>query len=288
MRVAVFGARGQLGAAMVHEFRERAASPGRNAVFAFDRAAVDITSPESVAVALDRVKPDVLINCAAYNAVDAAEGEPVEALRVNAFSVRTLARAARDHGATLVHYSSDFVFGGTGHRPHTEADRVNPLSVYGTSKMMGEWFAADAPDAYVLRVETLFGRFPDGPPEKGSVAGIVNGLRVGTVLKVFEDRTVSPTYVMDAVRATRELIERKAPAGLYHCVNSGCCTWVEFALEAARLLDVEPRIQPVRLADMLLRARRPLYCAMSNEKLAAAGIPMPTWQDALGRYVSTL
>jgi len=200
--------------------------------------------------------------------------------------VRSLARAATAHQAALIHCSSDFVFDGRTERPHTEEDRPNPRSVYAASKLLGEWFASDAPRAYVLRVESLFGRAPDGPPAKGSAEGILAALRNGSVSKVFEDRTVSPTYVLDAARAMRELVERDAPAGLYHCVNSGHCTWLEFAHEAARLLGVEPRVEAIRMADVPMRAERPKYCALSNAKLAAVGIQIPTWQDALARYVN--
>jgi dTDP-4-dehydrorhamnose reductase len=198
--------------------------------------------------------------------------------------VRTLARAARRHGATLVHYSSDFVFDGTTTRPYTEEDRPNPRGVYAASKMLGEWFAADAPRCYVLRVESLFGRAPDGRPEKGSAAVILNAIRSGQPAKVFEDRTVSPTYVIDAARATRELVEAGAPPGLYHCVSSGHCTWLDFAREAARLVGVaDPKLEPIRLADLKLKAERPLYCALSNEKLVGLGVAMPDWRDGLKR-----
>jgi len=137
-------------------------------------------------------------------------------------------------------------------------------------------------------VETLFGRAPGGGPPKGSVAGIVRGLQSGDAPTVFEDRTISPTYVLDAARATRQLIEAQAPAGIYHCVNSGSCTWVELARELARLLGVEARLKPSRMADVPLRAARPQYCALSNAKLRAAGVGMPPWQDALERYVSSI
>ena len=280
MRIAVLGARGQLGAAVVHELRSH------HEVVPFDRDALDVTRASAVAAAMDRSAPDVIVNCTGFNAVDAAEDHPVEAMQTNALAVRSLVRAASAHGAILVHYGSDFVFDGTATEPYTERDRPNPQSVYAASKMIGEWFARDAPYAYVLRVESLFGRAPGGPA-KGSVKTIVDGLRAGATPRVFSDRVVSPTYVLDAARATRALIEQRAPAGLYHCVNSGACTWLELALEAARLLGVEARVEPVRIADVSLRAARPRYCALSNRKLLDVGVTMPTWQTALGHYLAT-
>ena len=279
MRIAVTGAQGQLGAAVVHECRSA------HEVTAFAHADLDITDGAAVASAMNRAQPQVIINCAAYNEVDGAEDHPVDALNGNAFSVLSLARAAADHGATLVHYSTDFVFDGTASAPYSEDDPANPRSVYAASKLLGEWFAADAPRAYVLRVESLFGCAPEGRPAKGSVAVILNTLVAGGEVRVFKDRTVSPTYVVDAARATRRLLEAKVAAGLYHCVNSGDCTWLEFARELARQLGVDARLIPVSMADVPMRAARPQYCALSNQKLVAAGIDMPTWQDALTRYL---
>jgi len=280
-RIAVVGARGQLGAAVVHEFRPD------HEIIGFAHADLDINDPGAVEAAMARVSPDVIINCAAYNAVDAAEDHPLDALRTNALAVRSLARAATAADAVLIHCGTDFVFDGTIDRPYVEDDLPNPRSVYATSKLLGEWFATDAPRHYVLRVESLFGRAPDGPPAKGSVQSIVAALGRGAVARVFEDRTVSPTYVPHAARAMRELLARRAPAGVYHCVSSGYCTWLEFALAAAEILGVEPRVQPVRVADVTLRAERPKYCALSNAKLAAVGIELPTWRAALEDYLST-
>jgi dTDP-4-dehydrorhamnose reductase len=285
VRVVVAGARGQLGAAIVHEFST--CSPAHD-VIPFSRQALDITDDQSVGEAIAAARPDVVINCAAYNEVDAAEDHPVDALNLNAFAVRTLARAAEEAGAAFVHYGSDFVFDGKSTTPYAEDAPPSPLSAYGASKMLGEWFALDAPRSYVLRVESLFGCAPGGGPAKGSVAGILKGLQTGSSPRVFEDRTVSPTYIIDAAAATRRLLETSAPTGLYHCVSSGFCTWREFGVELARLLGIEPRLTPVRVADVTLKARRPQYCALSNEKLRQAGIEMPTWQDALARYTSDI
>ena len=279
MRVAVLGARGQLGAALIHEF-----AAGHD-IHAFARAALDVGNDAEVAAAMAEVRPQIILNGAAFTDVDAAEDRPIDALNSNAFGVRALARAAREHGATLVHYSTDFVFDGTASTPYTEADRPSPQSVYAASKLLGEWFAVDAPGAYVLRVEGIFGETPGAGPAKGSAAGILKGLRAGAVVNVFEDRIITPSYVSDVARATRQLVESRAPAGLYHCVNSGPTTWHAFALEMARLIGVEPLLNRVRLADMNLRAKRPVYCALSNAKLRSAGIDMPAWQDALRRYL---
>ena len=282
MRIAVVGAGGQLGTALVYEFANR------YEIVSFTRAQLDISDDDAVAAAMARVKPGAILNAAALTAVDAAEDRPIEALNSNAFGVRALARAASAHDATLVHYSTDFVFDGKAVVPYVETDRPNPQSVYAASKLLGEWFALDAPRAYVLRVEGIFGITPGGGPAKGSAAGILNALRADGTAKVFVDRTITPSYVTDVARATRQLLEMSAPTGLYHCVNSGVTTWLEFAEQMARLLEIDARLTPVHLADLNLRAARPVYCALSNAKLCALGIEMPSWQDALARYLTGL
>ena len=282
MRIAVVGAAGQLAAAVVSECR------ASHEVVTFSRSELDVCDDRAVAAAMDGTRPDVIVNGAAFNDVDGAEDRPVEALNLNAFAVRALAAAARAQRAVLVHYSTDFVFDGQATTPYTEDEKPSPRRTYAMSKLLGEWFALDVPGSFVLRVESLFGRAPDAGPEKGSVAGIVRALKAGSTPKVFADRTITPTYIPDAARATRVLIESAAPSGLYHCVNSGRCTWFEFAQELARRLGVEPRLEPVRFTDMKLRAPRPLYSALSNDKLRHAGAEMPSWQDGLRRYVERL
>ena len=275
MRVLVTGAAGQLGAAVASYFA------GFAEVAALTRHELDITSDAAVERAVASTGPDVIVNCAAYTDVDAAEDEPGTALERNALGVLALARAAASRGATLVHYSTDFVFDGAARAPYTEEDAPNPRSHYALSKLLGEWFAAAAGRYYVLRVESLFG----GERAKSSVDRILAALGSGQPARVFFDRTVTPSYVVDVAAATAELIRRAPPFGLYHCVNTGTSTWLEVAEEAARLLGVKGTIVPVSVDEARLRAARPRYCALSNEKLRAAGIAMPSWQDALARYI---
>lgn len=282
MRVLVTGARGLLGAAIAREFQ----SDGD--VTALDRGMLDVSDERAVAAAVADAAADVVINCAAYNDVDGAERDADAALRVNAFAVLGLARAARARRATLVHYSSDFVFDGETDRPYGEDDAPNPRGIYAASKLLGDWFALETPGAYVLRVESLFGNPGPGRARRGSLGTIIDRIRAGEEVPVFTDRTVSPSYTADLAAATRALLERRASPGLYHCVNTGAALWVDVATEAARLLNLPLRVKPLTLETANLVAPRPRYCAMSNAKLAAVGIVLPTWQDALARFVQTL
>jgi len=252
------------------------------------RQTLDITDARAVRTAIEDVRPAVIINCAAYNDVDAAEGDATGALGVNAFGVRNLAQAAARSGATLVHYSTDFVFDGEADRPYTEADATRPQSIYAASKWLGERFALQAPGALVLRVESLFGCPPDWAGPRGSLDAMVERMRAGQEVKAFTDRVVTPSYMADVAAATRHLVETGAEAGIYHCVNSGHDTWDRVAAEAACVLGMPARLTPITLRDVRMRAPRPRYCALSNARLAAAGFQMPAWQDALQRWLGPM
>lgn len=273
----VLGAGGQLGEAMTdglargHEIVTRT------------RAELDLTSASAVREAIATTCPDIIVNCSAYTNVDGAQLAPRQALAVNSWAVRSIARAAAEIDATLVHYSTDFVFDGVATNPYTEDDAPNPRGTYAVSKLLGEWFAAQTLRHYVLRVESLFG----GPRAKSSVDVLLDGIRNGRPVKAFADRTVSPSYVDDVVNATRALIERRPAYGLYHCVNSGYGTWVDVARELAALAGKpDAVIESVQMAALNLPTPRPQFAALSNAKLAKAGIPMATWQDALARYIT--
>ena len=276
VRILVIGAAGQLGTTIAAAYARHAQ------ILPLTRREVDLTDAEAMETAIAREQPDIVINCAAYNNVDGAEDDAATALQVNALAVLAMARAAANAGALLVHYGTDFVFDGGIDRPFTEEDEPAPRSVYGSSKLLGEWFAATCPRHYVLRVESLFG----GPQRRSTIDRIADTIRKGEPARVFVDRTVTPSYVDDVARATWSLIETGAAFGTYHCVNSGVTTWYELARQIGRELGVEPRLVPVNVADVPMRARRPQYAALANGKLARAGIPMPAWEDALGRYLS--
>lgn len=279
MRVLLTGSRGLLGVAIQREFHADDVVP-------LDRRTLDITDDRAVSAAIAAARPDVVVNCAAYNDVDRAEDEPVAALSANAFAVQSVSRAASAAGAVVVHYSSDFVFDGETERPYTEEDPPNPRSVYAASKLLGDWFALASPRAYVLRVESLFGQPGAEGARRGSLGLIVDRITEGTEVPVFVDRVVSPTHTDDVARATARLVRTGASHGLYHCVNTGETTWVRIAQHIADVLGKPLHSKPLTLATANLRARRPRYCALSNAKLAAAAFQMPRWEDAVEEFLT--
>lgn len=272
--VLIVGAAGQLGRAMLRGLAAEWRAVGST------RTDLDLADGAAVHHVVSDVRPWAIVNCAGYNQVDHAETEPVAAFEANACAVLTLARAAETVGATLVHYSSDFVFDGEIDRPYVEEDLPEPRSTYAASKLAGEWFATGASSHYVLRVESLFG---GAERRKSSMDRIIDAILAGGPARVFVDRIVSPSYVWDVVTATGAILRKRPSVGLYHCVNTGAASWHDLAVEVRRQVGNEATLEPIQVKDVKLPAERPRYCALSNNKLLRAGIAMPSWQDAVSR-----
>jgi dTDP-4-dehydrorhamnose reductase len=280
LRIVVTGASGRLGSAMVDELRAAG-----HAVTAITRAELDITRPADASMLMHTLQPQAIVNCAAYNAVDAAESNAEAAFAVNARGPAALADAAAAANAVLVHFGSDFVFDGEASTPYVEEAPTNPLSVYGASKLAGERGVRQLRRHYILRVESLFGGIaPAG--QRATVDYIADSLSAGNPVRAMVDRTVTPSHVPDVVRATRMLLDRGAPYGTYHCVASGAATWYELANAVARYYGISGLVQPVRADSIAAAAPRPKYCALSNHKLLALGIAMPRWEIAVARHLT--
>ena len=280
MRIVVTGASGRLGGVLGVEL----ASAGHDLV-KLDRGELDITRAEQVTAVLGHLRPKVVINCAAYNAVDAAETDRAAAFAVNAPGPALLAAAANTAGALFVHVSSDFVFDGEAGEACTEAHPTNPLNVYGASKLAGEAAARRASRHYILRVSSLFGGVGLGG-HRATVDYVADSLVAGTTVRAAVDRTVTPSYAPDVARAILAMLAGHVPSGTYHCTNPTATTWYELAQEVARQLGSNARIESVRAADLKTIAPRPKSCALVNQKLASLGILMPTWQSAIRRHLA--
>ena len=280
MKIAVLGSQGQLG---------RDLCPRLPGVIPLTRADIDLTRPDTIAAALAAHRPDVLVNGAAYNFVDKAETEPDAAFAANAWGVRDLAKACAAARCKLVHFSTDYVFGLDAARtvPLTEDDPPGPLSVYGLSKLAGEYVVrAASADHLVIRTCGLYGVWGSGGKGTNFVETMLRVAGQGKPLRVVADQRCTPSYTADVADATVGLIQAGA-AGLFHVTSGGACSWSEFAAEIFRQGGVKADLSPIPTAERNDPACRPPFSVLSNAKLAAAGVPPPRpWQEALAAYLA--
>jgi dTDP-4-dehydrorhamnose reductase len=279
MRWAVTGAAGQLGRALVGRLGPRVAWAG-------GRADLDVSDRAAVARVLEAARPDVVVNAAAYNDVDGAEGDAASAMAVNAIGPAHLAAECRARGALLVHVSTDYVFDGARREPYREDDCPRPLSVYGVSKLAGcQMVAAAGGEHIIVRTSALFGA--GGSRVKGGsfVDRVVARARAGQRLRVVADQIFSPTYAVDLAAALVTLVEGGG-RGLLHVTNSGSCSWHELAVAALELAGVDAPVEAIRAEERGAAARRPAYSVLSNERAQALGLdPLRPWREALAEFV---
>ena len=280
MRTLLIGGRGQLGTAL------RARLAGE--VIAPDRSQLDLTETAGVAAQLDQLRPDVVINAAAYNLVDRAEDEPELAFLQNALVVRHLARAVDAIGGTLVHVSTDHVFGldGALRQPLRETDLPGPVSVYGASKLAGEGFVRSlCARHFVLRTCGLYG-VAESPGKGNFVATMLRLGRQQGEVRVVDDQHCTPTRADDLARAIVELVSG-VDYGLYHVTNAGATTWCGFAREFFRLAALPVKVTPITSAEFAAKARRPAWSVLAGERIAARlSQPLPHWTAALAEYLA--
>jgi dTDP-4-dehydrorhamnose reductase len=282
MRIAVLGAAGQLG----RDLCPRLAAFAE--VVPLARADIDLLNPDTIAPALAAHRPDVFVNCAAYNFVDKAETDAEAATRVNTTGVRLLATACAEAGAKFVHFSTDYVFGADPTRatPYGERDEPGPVSVYGQSKLGGEDRALAASERHlVIRTCGLYGVWGSGGKGGNFVETMLRLAGQGKPLKVVGDQRCTPSYAADVADATVELLRREA-SGLFHAVSGGDCSWFEFAAEIFRQSGLTPDLTPITSGEFGAAAKRPAYSVLSAAKLTALGVPAPRpWRDALAAYL---
>ncbi len=280
MKVLVTGVKGQLGYDVVNELTKR----GHEAV-GVDVDEMDITDGEACRQVITEANPDAVIHCAAYTAVDAAEDNVDLCRRVNADGTRNIALVCRDLDIKMVYISTDYVFDGQGTRPWEPDDARDPLNVYGVTKCEGEMAVEElVKKFFIVRIAWVFG---------------VNGknfirtmLRLGEekgAVSVVDDQIGSPTYTYDLARLLVDMTESEH-YGRYHATNEGFCSWYEFACEIFKQAGMaEVKVTPVDSSQFPAKAKRPMNSRMDKSKLAANGFePLPTWQDALGRYLKEI
>lgn len=281
MRVLITGSNGQLGSELVDLYESRG-----DVVRGLDIPDIDITSQDSIAQAFLEFPPDVVINCAAWTAVDAAEEHEAAALAVNGIGPDLVARACAAIGAWMVQISTDYVFSGDASSPYDEDAAPNPQSAYGRTKLVGEEAVRDAlPDAhYIVRTAWLYGH-----RGQNFVKTMLRLEGERETIDVVDDQVGQPTYARDLAAQIALLIDARLPAGNFHATNAGQVSWFGFTQEIFRLIGADPaRVVAVTSEQFVRPAPRPAYSVLGHRKWEEFGIPMMRpWQDAIAAAIVT-
>jgi dTDP-4-dehydrorhamnose reductase len=277
MKYLITGKNGQLAQAFIHHFERQAID-----FSAPEETQLDITDYNALIKAVTTYRPDVIINCAAYNLVDKAEQDREKAFAVNATGPKNLAQAAASQKLILVHFGSDYVFDGRKESGlYTESDPVNPLNEYGKSKLAGEQHVLEELDQYlILRLSWVF-----GAGKQNFIYKLTEWARNNEYLKIACDEFSVPTYTGMVVDITLKAI-KQGMTGRYHLTNSGFCSRYEWAKMILNTIGVSKFIRPVTMDSFNLPAKRPKFSAMSNSKLAGnLNADIPSWEESVSSFL---
>src|ERR1051325_10496488 len=277
-RIVVLGATGQLGTDLV----EVLSHEDNFEVFPISHQDADCTDPKTVRRTFTRVRPDIVVNCAAFVRVDECEERVGDAFAVNAVGAYNVAKACAEIEALCVYVSTDYVFDGAKNNAYAESDTPNPINVYGASKLAGEYLTRQAARRWlIVRTASLFGK--TGARGKGGnfVETIIQKAKAGEPIRVINNITMSPTYSRDAAGGLAALLRNRA-TGLFHLANTGACTWYALAKTISEFADLGNVIHPVSSSEFGLRAVRPKNSALITEH---TGFQLPPWKDALKAYL---
>lgn len=279
MRILVTGVKGQLGYDVMNELAKR----GHTGI-GVDVEEMDITNAAKVEQVIKESEVEAVIHCAAYTAVDAAEDNAELCHKINAEGTENIAKVCKELDLKMIYISTDYVFNGEGTRPWEPDDEREPLNVYGQAKYEGELAVEKYLEKYyIVRIAWVF-----GVNGKNFIKTMLNLSETHDELSVVNDQIGSPTYTYDLARLLVDMVETDK-YGRYHATNEGLCTWYEFATEIFRQAGKEITVHPVTSDQFPSKARRPHNSRMSKDKLEANGFDrLPTWQDALNRYLKAI
>lgn len=279
MRILVTGVKGQLGYDVMNELAKR----GHTGI-GVDVEEMDITDAAKVEQVIKESEVEAVIHCAAYTAVDAAEDNAELCHKINAEGTENIAKVCKELDLKMIYISTDYVFNGEGTRPWEPDDEREPLNVYGQAKYEGELAVEKYLEKYyIVRIAWVF-----GVNGKNFIKTMLNLSETHDELSVVNDQIGSPTYTYDLAKLLVDMVETDK-YGRYHATNEGLCTWYEFATEIFRQAGKEITVHPVTSEQFPSKARRPHNSRMSKDKLEANGFDrLPTWQDALNRYLKTI
>lgn len=279
-KILIIGANGQLAFDLTRVLKD-----GHEVISAI-RNDFDVTDKGATSKFIEKHKPDIVINTAAYHKTEECESNPEKSFAVNAIGAYNAAKAAADIKAKIVFFGTDYVFDG-GKEKFKESDSPNPLNVYGASKLAGEILTRTANENYyIIRTSWLYGSHKSS---KGNnfVSLMLEKAKNGENIKVVSDQFGSPTYTRDLAFKIKELIDKKAPSGIYHIANGGSCSWYEFAQRIFEFSGVKADVSAISSAERQSNLKRPKYSILVSENLNKAGIDeLRPWNEALKEFLS--
>ena len=276
MKLLLTGSNGQLGRELAIQLMDRKGI----VVFPVDIDELDITDVHAVNNMVGDIEPDMVVNCAAYTNVEKCEANENNAKAVNSLGAGILAKAAFDAGASIIHFSTDYVFDGNKGKPYTEEDEPNPINIYGLTKLEGEnAVKAGSPRHFILRTAWLYG---DG---NNFVRTMLRLSKETKTIKVVNDKRGTPTSTAELARADMRLMDTKE-YGIYHATCEGSCTWYEFAQKIFEIKDKPVKVIPCSSSEVIQKARRPGCSVLDNRNFRdRLGYRFCSWQDALKEYL---
>lgn len=282
-KLLITGANGQLGS----EIRNLATSDNINTYIFTDIEELDITDLDAVCNYIQIYKPDIIINCAAYTAVDKAEDDIELCSKINYLAVENIAKGAKSIGAKVIHISTDYVYDGDSSTPYVESDITEPKSVYGSTKLKGEMVLTDIlpEDSIIIRTAWLYSTYG-----KNFVKTMIMLGKERESLNVVNDQRGTPTYAKDLAKAIMQIANAdKFITGIYNYSNEGECTWYDFACEIHKIAGVECVVNPISTNEYPTKARRPVYSVLDKSKIKRTfGLNIPNWKDSLNECIRIL
>lgn len=282
MKIVIIGANGQLGTDLAEVL-----SPG-NYLTGLAHNDIEITDIDKIQSVLGAIKPDIVINTAAYHVVQEAESFPDKAFSINGTGTLNLAKVCNDINARFLHYSTDYVFDGKKQKPYIESDCPNPLNVYATTKLAGEHFALNyCKQSYVVRVSGIYGKVPSRVKGGNFITTMIKLAKEKPEVRVVDDEILTPTPTSAIAKNTAALINTDK-FGLYHMSCEGECSWYEFAKVIWETLQLQTPLLPAKVKDFPMVVKRPTYSVLENHNLKEAGInEMPEWREALVEFLQS-
>jgi len=282
MKVAIIGSNGQLGSDLVKEFNLNG-----NEVIPLTHSEINVEDFNSSRDVLLNIKPEAILNTAAFHIVPKCEDDPVKAFQVNSLGALNLAKISNELNAVSLYYSTDYVFDGEKKLPYLESDKTNPLNVYASTKLNGEFYTLNySENGIVLRVSGIYGEVPCRAKGGNFITTMIRVAKEKPEVKVVDDEILTPTPTKEIAKKTKEIVQKKL-TGLFHLTCEGQCSWYDFAEVIFSKLKLSTPLSQISVKNMPMTVKRPTYSVLENKSVKEFGISnMPDWKEALISFLN--